>query len=186
MPYLYFTLVFLSAGTETVITSLWRGGPMQVRYTLLTDSRHRPDDHLYFTEPDNQATAADYLYQNDAAAIPYDNHTTTLDVRELFLSEEQQNEQFLVTATGDVVLQRPLDHETQRSHVITVLNQTLNSPPTLDYMTIVVVVRLQLNAKHVVMCIYWFLVPYAMFRNTHCNMICCLVNERIDKCHLLF
>ncbi|KAF2353702.1 Cadherin [Trinorchestia longiramus] len=48
--------------------------------------------------------------------------------------------QFSVSSSGDVILSRALDHETSRSHEIIVVNQTLTTPPSLDYMTIEVVV----------------------------------------------
>ena len=50
---------------------------------------------------------------------------------------------FAVTSTGLIVIRKPLDHERRRTHRITVTNHTLATPPTLDYMTIYVVVSFQ-------------------------------------------
>ncbi|XP_050721222.1 fat-like cadherin-related tumor suppressor homolog [Eriocheir sinensis] len=59
-------------------------------------------------------------------------------------SEERESGEssgpFTVTPTGLVVVHRALDHERRRTHRITVTNRTLATPPTLDYMTISVVV----------------------------------------------
>ncbi|XP_063862581.1 fat-like cadherin-related tumor suppressor homolog isoform X4 [Scylla paramamosain] len=47
---------------------------------------------------------------------------------------------FAVTSTGLVVTRKSLDHERRRIHRITVTNHTLATPPTVDYMTISVMV----------------------------------------------
>ncbi|MPC22879.1 Protocadherin Fat 1 [Portunus trituberculatus] len=47
---------------------------------------------------------------------------------------------FAVTSTGLVVTRKSLDHERRRIHRITVTNHTLMTPPTVDYMTISVMV----------------------------------------------
>ena len=51
---------------------------------------------------------------------------------------------FKVTPNGLVVVNGNLDHERQRTHQITVMNQTLSTPPAMDYMTISVVVSYRL------------------------------------------
>lgn len=59
-------------------------------------------------------------------------------------SEERESEEssgpFAVTSTGLVVVRKALDHERRRTHRITVTNRTLTTPPTVDYMTVSVVV----------------------------------------------
>ncbi|XP_050707145.1 fat-like cadherin-related tumor suppressor homolog [Eriocheir sinensis] len=59
-------------------------------------------------------------------------------------SEERESGEssgpFTVTSTGLVVVHRALDHERRRTHRISVTNRTLTTPPTVDYMTISVVV----------------------------------------------
>ncbi|XP_050706394.1 protocadherin Fat 1-like [Eriocheir sinensis] len=59
-------------------------------------------------------------------------------------SEERESGEssgpFTVTSTGLVVVHRALDHERRRTHHISVTNRTLTTPPTVDYMTISVVV----------------------------------------------
>lgn len=61
-------------------------------------------------------------------------------------SEERESGEssgpFTVTSTGLVVVHRALDHERRRTHHISVTNRTLTTPPTVDYMTISVVVSL--------------------------------------------
>ncbi|KAK4302799.1 hypothetical protein Pmani_025146 [Petrolisthes manimaculis] len=47
---------------------------------------------------------------------------------------------FSVSESGLVAVRRPLDHERRRTHHIIVTNQTLATPPALDYMTVSVVV----------------------------------------------
>lgn len=47
---------------------------------------------------------------------------------------------FSVSESGLVAVRWPLDHERRRTHLIIVTNQTLATPPALDYMTISVVV----------------------------------------------
>ncbi|KAA0190677.1 hypothetical protein HAZT_HAZT002672 [Hyalella azteca] len=68
---------------------------------------------------------------------PADEGSLTADKASLTADETAQ---FSVSPSGDVILNRMLDHETRRSHEVIVVNQTLTSPPTLDYMTIQVVV----------------------------------------------
>lgn len=108
---------------------------MKVRYSLISDSRHRTDDDQYLTDP-QPLTLGDPAFQNDAS---YGAQTSATNSSTYLLIPEDQ-QQFVVTLSGDVLLQKPLDYENQRSHVITIVNQTLDIPPRLDYMTIVVVV----------------------------------------------
>lgn len=51
---------------------------------------------------------------------------------------------FSVSESGLVAVRQPLDHERRRTHRIIVTNQTLATPPALDYMTISVVVSIHL------------------------------------------
>ena len=55
-------------------------------------------------------------------------------------ADEEQEPLFGLSPSGDVVVRKALDHETQRVHKIIVVNQTLATPPLVDYMTISVVV----------------------------------------------
>ena len=58
---------------------------------------------------------------------------------------------FAVTSTGLVVTRKPLDHERRRIHRITVTNHTLMTPPTVDYMTISVMVSVQCHHNNGIM-----------------------------------
>lgn len=55
-------------------------------------------------------------------------------------SPAQNSRLFGLTLSGQLVVQGALDHEKWPTHRITVVNHTLATPPTLDYMTISVVV----------------------------------------------
>lgn len=55
-------------------------------------------------------------------------------------SAQGSSGRFGLTSSGQLVVHGALDHEKWPSHRITVINHTLATPPTLDYMTISVVV----------------------------------------------
>ena len=106
---------FLKEGADigTVVTSLWVEGPLKVTYKLLND-------------------------QQDEALDGSDDSSDDDD--DTFSKSMSNNGPFTVTPTGLVVVNAKLDHEKKRAHDITVLNQTLTTPPAMDYMTISVVV----------------------------------------------
>ncbi|XP_076064277.1 fat-like cadherin-related tumor suppressor homolog, partial [Oratosquilla oratoria] len=98
------------AAIGTVVTSLWVDGPMPIKYSLVAKDR--------------------------------DEDETTLEN----VSEEEENDgsvssgPFTVTSSGLLSLRWSLDREKRRTHRLTVVNQTLTTPPVVDYMTIDVVV----------------------------------------------
>ena len=138
-----------------MLTSLWQRGPLKVHYSVEADSRYEfsptgtsgsLSSRLANSVVDD-SSFIDKAMSDDPSASgeSEDKHEIEPEFlygkpEEFVSRDEGDRRQFVVTSSGDVVLNRPLDRELHRTHYLTIVNETLESPPTLDYMTIVVVV----------------------------------------------
>ncbi|CAL4113150.1 unnamed protein product, partial [Meganyctiphanes norvegica] len=78
------------------------------------------------------------LWTQGPQKVTYSIYNTQNRGESNFLNEDI--DLFSITTEGLLVVQNELDHEKRSIHEITVINQTITIPPTLDYMTISVVV----------------------------------------------
>lgn len=104
-------------------------------------------------------TVVTSLWRSDHMEIKYSLISNEPSVAEAFPDREDEPGSFPfgLSSTWEVVAQGKLDHEANRVHKVTVINQTLTTPPLIDYMTISIVVSFSLARRRL------FIVPFYLF-----------------------
>ncbi|KAB7505675.1 Fat-like cadherin-related tumor suppressor-like protein [Armadillidium nasatum] len=101
---------------------------------------------FFLSEDDPLGTVVTSLWHNENSQITYSltNSESSSQSVSLQGSENGKDQSFTIpfglSASSEVIVEGQLDHEVKRVHTVTVVNQTLSTPPLVDYMTISIVV----------------------------------------------